>query len=62
MRLVAGKVVEARQREIEYIRAKKVWEKIPRQTAAQRGWKVIPVRWLDISKGDDEDPLYRSRL
>ena len=62
MRLEGGKVVEARAKEVEYIREKKVWKKIKRSEAIRRGWKIIKTRWLDIDKGDDEDPIYRSRL
>ena len=25
-------------------------------------WKIIRTRWIDINKGDDENPNYRSRL
>ena len=25
-------------------------------------WKIIRTRWIDINKGDDENPVYRSRL
>ena len=62
MRFEGGKVVEARAKEVEYIRAKQVWKKIKRSEALRRGWKIIKTRWLDINKGDDEDPIYRSRL
>ena len=41
---------------------KKVYDKIPRKTAQSRGWKVIKTRWIDINKGDDTNPVYRSRL
>ena len=30
--------------------------------AARNGWKVVQTRWIDINKGDDENPNYRSRL
>ena len=25
-------------------------------------WKIIKTRWIDINKGDDDNPVYRSRL
>ena len=53
--------MEARQKEIEYVRKMKVWTKIPRQVAKAHGWKVIQTRWIDINKGDDDKPVYRSR-
>ena len=62
MRLEAGKVVEARAREIEYVRRKPVWKKILRAVAVRNGWKIIKVRWIDTNKGDDDNPLYRSRV
>ena len=62
MRLDANKVIEAREKEIQYVRDMGVWKKIPRRQAQARGWKVIKTRWIDINKGDDENPNYRSRL
>ena len=62
MRLDAQKVIEARGKEIQYVRDMKVWKKIPRRQAQARGMKVIKTRWIDINKGDDANPIYRSRL
>ena len=56
------KVLKARIKELEYIREKGVWKKIRRQEAKARGIKVIGTRWIDINKGDDERPNYRSRF
>ena len=41
--------------EIEYRKVKRSWVKT-------MGEKVIGVRWIDINKGDTENPDYRSRL
>ena len=62
MRLDAGKVKEARAKEVGYIRDKRVYDKIPRAQALRNKWKVVQVRWIDINKGDDENPNCRSRL
>ena len=62
MKLEAGKVKEARQKEMQYVKDKGVWTKIPRAVAQARGWKIVKTRWIDINKGDDENPVYRSRL
>ena len=62
MRLDAGKVKEARSKEVGYIRDKRVYDKIPRAQALRNKWNVVQVRWIDINKGDDENPNYRSRL
>ena len=37
-----------------------VYTKVPRSAAG--GNKVITTRWIDIDKGDDENPNYRARL
>ena len=62
MRLQADKVIEAREKEVKYVREMKVWENIPRRLAQAKGWNIIKTRWIDINKGDDDNPVYRSRL
>ena len=53
----------ARAKELEYFNAKGVWRKRPRQEAYSRtGRPPISVRWVDVNKGDDMNPRYRSRL
>ena len=61
--LVPSLVAEARKEEIEYFKAMKVYRKVHRDEC----WKAtgkgpIQVRWVDINKGDDVHPNYRSRL
>lgn len=53
----------ARAEEIEHVKAHEVYEKVP----VSKCWgrtrkKPIPVRWVDINKGDAIHPDYRSRL
>ena len=55
------KVYEARLKEIEYVHQEHVWIKIPRSVARANGWKVLKARWIDVNKGDDQNPLLRSR-
>jgi hypothetical protein len=56
-------VIQAREQELEFFTAKGVWEKRPRVEAFRKtGQKLVTVRWVDINKGDDEHPRYRSRL
>ena len=62
MALDAGNVAEARSKQVQHIRNKTVHDKIPRQQALRKGWKIIKTRWIDINKGDDANPVYRSRL
>ena len=60
--LNAREVQKARMTEIGYAINKKVWTKISRAEAKRRGWKIVKTRWIDINKGDDANPVYRSRL
>ena len=56
-------VVQARMKELEYFREKGVWFKRPLGEArAKTGKGPISVRWVDVNKGDDVAPKYRSRL
>ena len=55
-------VSKARAKEMAYIGEKNVWKVIPRVEAERNGWKVIQTRWIDVNKGDKENPNYRSRL
>ena len=56
------RVLEARQKELDYIEKKKVWEIVSRDKARANGWKVIKSRWIDVNKGDAMSVSYRSRL
>ena len=40
----------------------RVYDKIPRSMATAKGWNIIKTRWIDINKGDDDHPNYRSRM
>ncbi len=56
-------VREARAKELEYFHSKSVWIKVSKQSVRQRGGRPpISVRWVDVNKGDDLNPKYRSRL
>ena len=50
----------ARRLEIDFFRKRKVYTKVPRSHA--QGQKIITTRWIDINKGDADQPNYRSRL
>jgi hypothetical protein len=53
----------ARAAELAYFHSKSVWVKVPKQQARARGGRApISVRWVDVNKGDDLTPKYRSRL
>ncbi len=56
-------VIEARAKELRYFNDKGVWVKRPRSEAfATTGRAPVTVRWVDVNKGDDANPKYRSRL
>jgi hypothetical protein len=56
-------VAEARAKEMTYFTNKGVWRKVPKAVARQEtGRPPISVRWVDVNKGDDLCPNYRSRL
>ena len=56
-------VKAARATELAFFYSKKVWVKIPKnQVRARGGRRPISVRWVDVNKGDDLHPNYRSRL
>ena len=54
-------VIAARRLEMEYAEMKPVWRKIARKLAKAKGWKIVKSMWLDINKGDEANPNYRSR-
>ena len=45
---------------MDYAEKKPVWRKILRRTANSKGWKMIKSRWLDINKGEEANPNYRT--
>ena len=56
-------VAAARKEELAYFQSKNVWVKRPREEALKMtGKPPITVKWVDVDKGDDENPNYRSRL
>ena len=53
----------ARATELEFFHSKKVWRKVPKaQARSETGRPPISVRWVDVNKGDEVNPNYRSRL
>ena len=48
---------------MKYLNNKHVYAKCPYDEAMRRtGRKPISVRWVDVNKGDDQNPRYRPRL
>ena len=54
---------EARLEEMKQVQEHRVYEKVPIEECWNRtGNNSIKTRWLDINKGDEDNPEYRSRL
>ena len=49
----------ARRLEMDFFRRKQVYKKVPRYEAQG---KVVSTKWIDINKGDAQNPNYRARL
>ena len=58
--LVPGWVVAARAEEMEYFKKLGVYRIVPRSHQLQTGGKVIGTRWVDVNKGDFDNPNCRS--
>ena len=56
-------VKAARALEMEFFKRLGVYTTVPRAEAFQSGvGKIILGRWIDVNKGDSEQPDYRSRF
>ena len=56
-------MIAARKEEIQYFKNMNVYEKVMLEECwEQTGKGPIDVRWVDINKGDEAQPNYRSRL
>ena len=56
-------VAKARKEDIAYFKTMGVYEKVDlKRCWDETGKNPIAVRWVDINKGDDQNPNYRSRL
>jgi len=61
--LEAHMVRTARQEEMDEVNKHQVYDKVPIEECwAKTGKAPIGTRWVDINKGDDVNPEYRSRL
>ena len=56
-------VEAARADEIATVRSMNVWTKVYREECLRvTGKQPVKLRWIDVSKGDDTCPNYRSRI
>ena len=60
--LPMDEVRKAREEEMRFVRKTPLYRKVDRAEAANKGQKVIPVRWVDTIKGTADSPNYRSRI
>ena len=61
--LDAKKVRLARQQEMQYVKQHQLYVKVPESQAwSETGKGPIGTRWVDVNKGTEENPDYRSRL
>ncbi len=60
--LPAELVQKARAEEIAWVKSIKLYNKVPRKKAKERGIPIVPVRWVDVNKGDTFKYNVRSRL
>ena len=55
--------MDARKDEIKFFQKQGVYEKVKRAVCYGRtGRAPVKVRWVDVNKGDEQNPDYRSRL
>ena len=55
-------VRKARQEEIDWIKKIELYDKVPRSMALERNKAILPVRWVDVNKGDKSAYKLRSRI
>ena len=56
-------VAKAREEEMSFVRKMKIWEyDTVENCVAKTGRPPIPMGWVDVNKGDDENPKVRCRL
>ena len=57
-----AKVYEAKKEEVKFIRDMKLYHEVPIKECWERIGKIpITTKWIDINKGDNVNPKYRSR-
>ena len=56
------RVRAARAEELEWAKKLGVWDLVPRAQARAAGKKGVRTKWIDMNKGDELSPAYRSRL
>ena len=61
--LLDPKLVHAgRSVEMKFFDGMKVYDRVPRAEQAETGGKIIGTKWIDVNKGDIDNPNIRCRL
>ena len=55
-------VKAGRDVEMGFFKNMRVYDRVPRAEQKQTGGKIIGTKWIDVNKGDSDNPRIRSRL
>ena len=60
--LLAELVAQGKKEEIDWVRSIKLYDKVPRRMAKERGKQIVRTRWVIVNKGDEKKYNVRCRL
>ena len=52
----------ARREDMAFLKRMKAYTRCPWSAVEEEGGKIIDVRWIDVNKGDLDDPNYRAHV
>ena len=55
-------VKQGREVEMTFFETMGVYGRVPRSEQAETGGKIIGTKWIDVNKGDQDNPRMRCRL
>ena len=60
--LLDSKLVHnARAEELSWVKSEGIYKRVPLSECTSKGLKPVTTKWIDLNKGDDNNPRYRSR-
>lgn len=60
--LLESKLVHsARAEELSWVKSEGIYRRVPLSECTAKGLKPVTTKWIDLNKGDDNNPRYRSR-
>ena len=62
LQLPAELVTKGKKEEIDWVKSIKLYDKVPRRLAKERGKPIVKTRWVIVNKGDTENYNVRCRL